>query len=180
MGELSEIDAMATLKLVREHYAIDPNRIYLMGHSMGGGGTYHLGAAYKNIWAGLAPISGLGGVNSAEAAQAYRDLPMLIYHGEKDSIVTPDTSRRTAMYLQSVGAQHLLVQVPGADHEFWIRRNAENMKRVFMFFNVVSKDTNLGFITPEMAKAPPRPPGPPPGLPPGAALGPPPGPPGGR
>ncbi len=157
VGELSEIDAITLLKSIREKYAIDPNRIYLMGHSMGGGGTYYLGAKYIDIWAGLAPISGAGGIASADAAAAYKGVPMLIYHGEKDSIVSPDTSRRAAMYLQQAGGQHLLVQVPGADHEFWIRRNAENMKRVFMFFNTVSKTTSLGVVTPEMAAPPPRP-----------------------
>jgi predicted esterase len=147
------------VKTIREAYNVDPNRIYLMGHSMGGMGTYALGAKYNDIWAGLAPISGLGGIASLEAAKAYVGVPMLIYHGEKDSIVTPDASRRAAMYLQQVGAQHLMVQVPGADHEFWIRRGAENMKRVFMFFNTVSKNTNIGPVTPEMAAAPPRPAG---------------------
>src|SRR5262245_25760994 len=46
VGELSEIDAMTLLKSVREKYNIDPNRIYLMGHSMGGAGTYYLGSKY--------------------------------------------------------------------------------------------------------------------------------------
>lgn len=172
-GELSEIDAMSVLKMIREKYNIDPNRIYLMGHSMGGGGTYHLGGAYNDIWAGLAPISGAGGIPTEEAAKAYAGIPMLIYHGEKDSIVAPATSRRAAMNLQAIGSQHLYVQMPGADHEFWIRRGAENMKRVFMFFNTVSKDTNLGPITPDMTVAPPRPaPAPPPTTP---AASPPPG-----
>src|SRR5215831_11943318 len=41
MGELSELDVMNVLALVRKEFNIDPNRIYLMGHSMGGGGTWH-------------------------------------------------------------------------------------------------------------------------------------------
>src|SRR5215213_6527556 len=61
-SELSEIDAMTVLKMMRENYTIDSGRIYLMGHSMGGAGTYYLGAKYKDIWAGLAPIAGLGGI----------------------------------------------------------------------------------------------------------------------
>src|SRR6188768_2869786 len=60
--ELAEIDTLAVVKLIRETYAIDSDRIYLMGHSMGGAGTYYLGAKYADIWAGLAPISGAGGI----------------------------------------------------------------------------------------------------------------------
>ena len=39
-SELSEMDAMAVLKMIREKYTIDNDRIYLMGHSLGGQGTY--------------------------------------------------------------------------------------------------------------------------------------------
>ena len=149
---------MSVLKMIRERYNIDPARIYLMGHSMGGSGTYHLGQKYNDVWAGLAPLAGAGGIPTPEAAQRYRAVPMLIMHGAKDSIVSPITSRRSAMNLQAVGAQHLFLEFPGKDHEFWIRRGAENMEKVFMFFNTVSKTTNLGPVTPEMVVPPPRPP----------------------
>ena len=150
-GELAELDAMTLLGRIREQYTIDPERIYLMGHSMGGMGTYHLGAKYSEIWAALAPMAGLGGIADETAAAQYRSLPMLLIHGEKDSIIPPEVSRRAAMYLQNVGAQHLYLEFPGADHEFWIRRGADNLRKVFLFFALVSKRHNIGFITPDMA-----------------------------
>ena len=79
-SELSELDAMAALKLIREKYNIDNDRIFLMGHSMGGLGTYYLGGKYNTIWAGLAPISGLGGIADATAAERYKAIPMLLHH----------------------------------------------------------------------------------------------------
>ncbi len=85
-SELSELDAMAALKLVRERLTIDNDRIFLMGHSLGGAGTYYLGGKYNDIWAGLAPISGAGGIADAAAAEKYKSIPMLIMHGNKDSI----------------------------------------------------------------------------------------------
>jgi dienelactone hydrolase len=151
--ELSEIDAMAALRMIREKYTIDSDRIYLMGHSMGGAGTYYLGGKYNEVWAGLAPISGANGIADAPAAARYTSIPMLIMHGDKDSIVAPATSRRSAMALQAVGAQHIYLEFPGKDHEFWIRRGAENMEKVFLFFNTVSKRTSVGPITPD--KLPP-------------------------
>lgn len=140
--ELSEIDAMSALRLIREQYTVDGDRIYLMGHSMGGAGTYYLGGKYNDIWAGLAPISGAGGIADG-AAERYTGVPMLIMHGEKDSIVAAANSRRAAVALQAVGAQHLYLEFPGKDHEFWIRRSAENMEKVFLFFSTVSKKTNI-------------------------------------
>jgi pimeloyl-ACP methyl ester carboxylesterase len=147
-GELSELDAMTVLKLVRERYTIDSDRIYLMGHSMGGAGTYHLGGKYNDIWAGIAPISAAGGIADAVAAERFRSFATLLMHGEKDSIVNVNGSRRAAMLLQGAGAQHLYLEFPGKDHEFWIRRGAENMEKVFLFFATVSKRTNKGFIGP--------------------------------
>jgi hypothetical protein len=62
-------------------------------------------------------------------------------HGEKDSIVSPATSRRAVAALQAVGAPHLYLEFPGKDHEFWIRRGVPQMEKVFLFFSLVSKRT---------------------------------------
>jgi hypothetical protein len=67
-----------------------------------------------------------------------------------------------------VGAPHVYLEFPGKDHEFFIRRGAEHMEKVFLFFATVSKHTNVGFVTPDMAPSPPpggrgRRGGPPPG-----------------
>jgi predicted esterase len=140
--ELAEIDTMALLKSIREQYAIDSDRIYLMGHSMGGAGTYYLGGKYHDIWAGLAPISGAGGIADG-TADRYKALPTLIMHGAKDSIVPPATSRRAAAALQAAGAPHLYLEFPDQDHEFWIRRGAAQMEKVCLFFGVVSQRTTV-------------------------------------
>jgi dienelactone hydrolase len=150
VGELSEIDAMRVLDIIRDAYTVDEDRIYLMGHSMGGAGTYHLGAEHDSVWAGIAPLAGAGGIGDAESAERYRALPTLLMHGELDSIVPATASRRSAMWLQSVGAPHLYLEFPGEDHEFWIRRGADNMEKVFLFFDTVSRRTNAGFITEDM------------------------------
>ena len=149
-GELSELDAMTVLAMIRKHYNIDSDRIYLMGHSLGGSGTYYFGAKFNDIWAAIAPLAGAGGIPDQATAERYRAFPTLIMHGEKDSIVSVNTSRRAASRLQAAGAQFLYLEFPGKDHEFWIRRGAENMEKVFQFFATVSKRTTKGFITDEM------------------------------
>jgi predicted peptidase len=139
-AELAEIDTMALLKSIREQYAVDSDRIYLMGHSMGGAGVYYLGGKYNDIWAGLASISGAGGIADG-AAERFKSLPTLIMHGAKDSIVPPATSHRAVAALQAVGAPHIYLEFPDKDHEFWIRRGAAQMEKVFLFFSLVSKRT---------------------------------------
>ena len=57
ISELSEKDVLNVLEIVRKEYTIDPARIYLLGHSMGGGGTIHLATKYPDLWAAAAPIA---------------------------------------------------------------------------------------------------------------------------
>jgi S-formylglutathione hydrolase FrmB len=140
--ELAEIDTMALLKSIRERYSVASDRIYLMGHSMGGAGTYYLGGKYNDVWAGLAPISGAGGIADG-TAERYKSLPVLIMHGAKDSIVPAANSRRAVAALQAAGAPHIYLEFPDKDHEFWIRRGAAQMEKVFLFFSLVSKRTTV-------------------------------------
>ena len=52
------IDALEVLHLAKEKFHPDPQRIYLTGHSMGGHGTWFLGATYPDKWAAIAPCAG--------------------------------------------------------------------------------------------------------------------------
>ncbi len=109
---------------------------------MGGAGTYYLGGKYNDIWAGLAALSGAGGI-AYGAAERYKSLPTLIMHGAKDSIVPAATSHRAVAALQAVGAPCIYLEFPDKDHEFWIRRGAEQMEKVFLFFSLVSRRTTV-------------------------------------
>ena len=51
-------DAMEVLALAKERYQPDPSRIYLTGHSMGGHGTWYLGAVYPDHFAAIGPSAG--------------------------------------------------------------------------------------------------------------------------
>ena len=56
LGELSEKDVINVLEIVRKEFTIDGNGIYLIGHSMAGAGTWHLGTRYSDVWSALAPL----------------------------------------------------------------------------------------------------------------------------
>ena len=51
-----------------------------------------------------------------------------------------------------MGAQHVYLEFSGLEHEFFIRRGRENMEKVFHFFNLVSRRTNMSLV----AIAPPQ------------------------
>lgn len=56
--ELSEKDVINVLEIVLQEYPVDRSSMFLMGHSMGSGGTWYLGAKYFRYWAAIAPMSG--------------------------------------------------------------------------------------------------------------------------
>ena len=51
-------DALEVLEIVQKQLDIDPDRIYLTGHSMGGHGTWHLGATFPDKFAAIGPSAG--------------------------------------------------------------------------------------------------------------------------
>jgi alpha-beta hydrolase superfamily lysophospholipase len=62
--------------------------------------------------------------------------------GEKDMIVKPDVSRASVAKMKALGMKHTYIEVPGADHEVWIRHNAANIAKIFEFFNGLSKEAS--------------------------------------
>lgn len=52
------LDAIEVLELAAKRYDIDPMRVYLTGHSMGGHGAWHLGATFPDRFAAVGPSAG--------------------------------------------------------------------------------------------------------------------------
>ncbi len=52
------LDALEVLADAKEIYKPDSKKIYLTGHSMGGHGTWYLGATYPDYFAAIAPCAG--------------------------------------------------------------------------------------------------------------------------
>jgi len=132
-GMLSEADVMEVLARVRRDYKIDDNRIYLLGHSMGGFGTWVLGPKYPTIWAAMAPISGGGQPASLEKI---RDIPEIVVHGDADNVVPVGSSRTMVEAAKKLGIEVKYIEVPGGTHGDVA---APNMSAIFDFFDAHRK-----------------------------------------
>lgn len=132
-GQLSEQDVMEVVKLVRQQYKIDDGRIYLVGHSMGGIGTWALGAKYPELWAALAPISGTG---SPATVEKMRAIPEIVVHGDADDIVPVNGSRAMVAEMKKLGVEVKYLEVPGGNH---INVAGPNMAAIFDFFDAHRK-----------------------------------------
>ncbi len=108
----------AVLDDVQERYRVDPDRIYLTGLSMGGYGAWHLAMEFPRRFAALAPISG-GATPSGMCA--LRDLPIWVFHGAKDDVITPDRSEELDERLKRCNANVRFTLYPDAGHDAWTR-----------------------------------------------------------
>ena len=127
--ELSEKDVMNVLAMVREEFNIDDRRIYIMGHSQGGGGARHLAEKYPSIWAGVALLApALFDVELTPESKIL-DLPILIAVGDQDTLIT--SSRAFAERLEALDATYAYKEFAGLDHGTII---LGSMPEVFAFF----------------------------------------------
>jgi predicted peptidase len=116
LNELSEKDVMNVLDMMRKEFNIDERRIYLMGHSMGGAGTLHLGVKYPSIWAALAPIAPAAFSLNPDSLKAIPSMPLIFVHGDKDEAVPVDLSRRWVDKLKELNMTYEYNEMPGVSH----------------------------------------------------------------
>ena len=134
LGELSEKDVLNVLALVRKEYRIDPKRIYLMGHSMGGGGTLYLGMKYPELWAALAPLS--PAIYSAPSGlEKIRKTPIIVVQGELDRLVQAENTRLWVDTMEKLKMDYRYIEIKGGDHIFSICANPKMIGEVFDFFD---------------------------------------------
>ena len=110
-AEQDVLDVLAEVR--RDYYRIDSSRIYLMGHSMGGYGTWSIAIAHPEIFAALGPIS--GGGNTA-AMDKIKNIPQYVTHGDDDRTVNVSQSRAMVEAGRKLNAPITYVEVPGGSH----------------------------------------------------------------
>jgi predicted esterase len=111
--DAAERDVMDVLAEVRRDYNIDPDRVFLMGHSMGGYGTWSIAMSHPDVFAALGPIS--GGGNPAGMAKIAH-IPAYVVHGDDDRTVPVTQSRVMVEAGKKAGANIIYVEVPGGSH----------------------------------------------------------------
>lgn len=97
---------------------IDTNRIYVVGLSMGGFGTWDLITRYPNKFAAAIPICGGADISTACRLQ---NMSVWAFHGEKDKVVTVDGTRKMIEALKKCGAKPLYTEYKNSGHLIWNR-----------------------------------------------------------
>ncbi|MBP0902984.1 prolyl oligopeptidase family serine peptidase [Mariniflexile gromovii] len=139
-------DAMEVQELTEKMYGTDPKRTYLTGHSMGGHGTWHLGAIFPNKWAAIAPISGWYSLfsyankeevekptplenmfvrsnhasHTLELSRNYLHHGVYIQHGDADEVVPVDQARFMRKHLAEFHPDFAYLEYEDKKHWFGI------------------------------------------------------------
>lgn len=103
------------LKETIEKYDIDKNRIYVVGMSNGGIGTWNIIEKNPELFAAAVPICGIGELNDFELLGEYKpledyssfkeikDMPIWVYHAEDDPLVDVRYSRDAVKAMKALG-----------------------------------------------------------------------------
>ena len=133
LAELSEKDVMNVLGVVRNEFTVDDKRTYLMGHSMGGAGALFLGPKYVDQWAAVASMAPAAFLMQPDSLAPVKDkMPLLLAHGDADTVVPTDVGRRWAKRATELNMKDFrYMELPGADHGTVI---TQSMPDIFKFF----------------------------------------------
>lgn len=103
-------------KTIRENPAIDPDRIYLTGLSMGGSGVWDLLARRPELFAAALPLCGGG---DPALADRMKNIPIWVFHGRRDDTVPTRYSRQMVEALMRVQAPVQYTEYETLGHAIW-------------------------------------------------------------
>lgn len=129
MGD-AERDVMDVLADMMRAYRIDPDRVYLTGHSMGGFGTWTVAMNHPEVFAAIAPVS--GGVMNLAGLSRIAHIPELIVHGDDDKTVGVERSRVVVAAGKKLNMEIKYIEVPKGSHGSVV---APHFKDVFDWFD---------------------------------------------
>jgi dienelactone hydrolase len=136
------LDALEVLAEATRRFGTDPARTYLTGHSMGGHGTWQIGATVPGPWAAIAPSAGWHSFTSYGGGTTYKDpspvekmllrandpsettnlarnflhYGVYVLHGDQDDNVPVEQARFMRKLLGEIHPDFAYYERPGAGH----------------------------------------------------------------
>jgi len=107
---------ISLLDEIEKKYRVDKQRIYVTGNSMGGYGAFKLAAAQPERFAAVIPICGGA---EPEIAPKIKNVPIWVFHGEKDWCVPFSESEKIVKALNNIGGNVKFTRYLYAEHDCW-------------------------------------------------------------
>ncbi|MBP7459956.1 MAG: prolyl oligopeptidase family serine peptidase [Candidatus Delongbacteria bacterium] len=152
----AEEDFFTTLAIVKSKYNIDENRIYLVGLSMGGTGALYFLTHYPDYFAAgaiLCPLYDMVKLipntvmsrlthkqkhlinlyNYYNYLENVQDIPLYIFHGTNDSVISVENSRQLVSDLNALGFTKVYIEFSNMNHNVWDIAANHDMILSFLF-----------------------------------------------
>jgi pimeloyl-ACP methyl ester carboxylesterase len=141
--DIGRLDAMEVLTIAQNLFQTDPRRTYLTGHSMGGHGTWNIGAIYPDRFAAIGPSAGwisfwtytgprdrsrdknemdlfvqraVGPSDTLKLVDNYKQEGVYVLHGDADDNVPVREARAMKEQLSKFHHDFEYFEQPGAGH----------------------------------------------------------------
>ncbi len=95
---------------------IDESRVYIGGLSMGGFGTLDLLHRRPELFSAAMPMCGGADLGKADK---FKNIPLWIFHGAKDTVVPAELSRELIKVLNEMGSYPKYTEYPEGGHDIW-------------------------------------------------------------
>ena len=142
---LAALDYLTQQSPVRDR--VDPSRLAVSGHSMGGGGVVYATEHRPSLKAAvaLAPYSPSQDMSTDK-------VPTMVMAGQNDTVVTPSSLDGLYATLRA-STQNAFVQIAGADHVYYTHPNSVEMRILIPWLKIfVDQDTRYTrFLCPNLA-----------------------------
>lgn len=104
--------------LIKSLPSVDMNRIYILGHSMGGHGTYIFIQLDPDYFAAAAPSAGSGLKSTEEFIDPskIKELPIWAFHGDRDGVCPLEKDRKVFDEMKRLGGNMKLTIWQGDSH----------------------------------------------------------------
>ncbi len=147
------------MEWMKQNYAIDESRIYVLGMSLGGYGTMDFAGTYPDK---IAAAMALCGGCSLREQSGLGELPLWIMHGTADRAVSVNESKKVVSFLQKENNDKLLRHdwIEGGSHGvlarlFYLQKTydwllshslGDNPRTVDRDFDITWEDLKSGYI----------------------------------
>lgn len=157
-----------SLRDAARRFAIDTDRVYLSGHSMGGDAAWDIGLAHPDPWAGVIPIVATADSHKFNYNALYwrnaRHVPFYFIGGELDSNKMAKNALQFDRYTRHVGFDTMIVNYQGRGHESfqdeiqhlfdWMKRqNRDFYPTLFNCKTIRSFDNYFWWVETELPQA---------------------------
>ena len=107
---------ISLIEEIEDDYRVDSNRIYGTGLSMGGLGTLAIALKKPELFSAIIPVCGGAKMDNI---QRLNQLPIWLFHGDRDAVHPVNNSIIIFQALSSVNSQVLLTVYGGVYHDSW-------------------------------------------------------------